>query len=157
MSVCAIAEWVEDSVDPDQTPRSAASDLNPHCLFRPVFPNTRSKYGNLIKSTSSEIILDQPLKHSWINGRRRSFCSLNKPHHDKTNKMDVRPAKTQISLGVSPVWSESSLCAQWIAKNPSFLHIDSEEWADLADAEADLSLRWAHMPFCWFCHEVAQI
>ena len=20
-------------------------------------------------------------------------------------------------------------------------------------AQADLSLRWAHMPFCWFCHE----
>ena len=24
------------------------------------------------------------------------------------------------------------------------------------DAQADLSLRWAHMPFCWFCHEAAQ-
>ena len=23
------------------------------------------------------------------------------------------------------------------------------------DAEADLSLRWAHMPFCWFSHEAA--
>ena len=31
--------------------------------------------------------------------------------HDKTNKMRVRPAKTQISLGIRPVWSESSLCA----------------------------------------------
>ena len=27
----------------------------------------------------------------------------------------------------------------------------------LADAQADLSLRWAHMPFCWFCHEAAHI
>ena len=25
--------------------------------------------------------------------------------HDKTNKMIVRPAKTQISLGIRPVWS----------------------------------------------------
>ena len=40
--------------------------------------------------------------------------------------MTVRPAKTQISLGIRPVWSESSLCAQWITKNPSFLHADSE-------------------------------
>ena len=24
-----------------------------------------------------------------------------------------------------------------------------------ADAQADLSLRWAHMPFCWLCHAVA--
>ena len=22
---------------------------------------------------------------------------------------------------------------------------------------ADMSLRWAHMPFCWFCHEAAHI
>ena len=28
-------------------------------------------------------------------------------------------------------------------------------WSDWADAKADLSLRWAHMRFCWFCHEVA--
>ena len=31
--------------------------------------------------------------------------------HDKTNKMSVCPAKTQISLGIRPVWSESSLSA----------------------------------------------
>ena len=41
--------------------------------------------------------------------------------------MSVRPAKTQISLGIRPVWSESSLCAQWVAKDPSFLHADSED------------------------------
>ena len=26
-----------------------------------------------------------------------------------------------------PDWSESSLCAQWVAKDPSFLHADSED------------------------------
>ena len=49
------------------------------------------------------------------------------PQHDKTNKMSVRPAKTQISLGIRPVWSVSSLCTQWVAKNPSFLHAESED------------------------------
>ena len=49
------------------------------------------------------------------------------PPRDKTNKMAVRPAKTQINLGIRPVWSESSLCAQWVAKDPSFLHADSED------------------------------
>ena len=29
--------------------------------------------------------------------------------------------------------------------------------SDWADAQADLSLRWAHMPFCWFCHEAAHM
>ena len=49
------------------------------------------------------------------------------PRHDKTNKMSVRPAKTQISLGIRPVWSESSLYAQRVAKDPSFFHADSED------------------------------
>ena len=35
----------------------------------------------------------------------------NEPSHDKTNKMSVRPAKTQISLVICPVWSESLLSA----------------------------------------------
>ena len=25
------------------------------------------------------------------------------------------------------------------------------------DAQADLSLRWAHMPFCWFRHEAVHL
>ena len=33
----------------------------------------------------------------------------------------------QISLGICPVWSASSLCAQWVAKDPRFLHADSED------------------------------
>ena len=33
------------------------------------------------------------------------------PRHDKTNKVTVRPAKTQTSLGIRPVWSVSSRSA----------------------------------------------
>ena len=64
--------------------------------------------------------------------------------------MSVRPAKTQISLGIHPVWSESSLCAQWVAKDPSFLHADSEDWSDRANAQADLSLHWQYNHFVGF-------
>ena len=45
----------------------------------------------------------------------------------KPTNWPVGPAKTQISLGICPVWSESSLCAQWVAKCPSFHHADSED------------------------------
>ena len=45
----------------------------------------------------------------------------------KPTKWHVSPAKTQTSLGIRPVWSEPSLCAQWVAKDPSFLHADSED------------------------------
>ena len=41
--------------------------------------------------------------------------------------MSMRPAKTQISQGILPVWSESLLCAEWVAKDPSFLHADSKD------------------------------
>ena len=62
----------------------------------------------------------------------------------KPIKWPVRPVKTQINLGIRtvwsasedsnqpghprPVWSESSLSAQWIAKDPRFLHADSEDF-----------------------------
>ena len=66
------------------------------------------------------------------------------PRHEKTNKMGMYPAKTQISLDIRLVWSESLLCAQCVAKDPSLLHADSEDLSDWADAQADLSLRWSH-------------
>ena len=51
----------------------------------------------------------------WINSvvlwNSRVGLNIIDPPHDKTNKVSVRPAKTQISLGIHPVWSESSLSA----------------------------------------------
>ena len=38
------------SVDPDQTPRFAASDLALHCLHRPVRPNAAGIYGNILEN-----------------------------------------------------------------------------------------------------------
>ena len=61
----------------------------------------------------------------------------------KPTKWHVRPAKTQIILGIRPVWSESSLSA-W------------RKLRSLATHWADLSLRWAHRSFCWFSHEAAR-
>ena len=39
----------------------------------------------------------------------------------------VRPAKIQIRLRISAVWSESSLGAFWITKDAKFLHTDNED------------------------------
>ena len=74
----------------------------------------------------------------------------------KPTKWHVHPAKTPISLGICPVWSESSLSA-WRKLGSLAIHwAHSEDWSDWADAQADLSHRWVHMPFCWFCHKAAQ-
>ena len=43
-----------NSVDTDQTPHSAASDLGLHYLLRPICLNTKGKYGSLIYTTSSD-------------------------------------------------------------------------------------------------------
>ena len=40
----------------------------------------------------------------------------------------------------------------WVLSSP--LNAQRRLWSDWADAQADLSLRWAHS-FCWFCHVVA--
>ena len=68
----------------------------------------------------------QQSEQSLNQGCLQSLHSV-EPPHDKTNKVAVRPAKTQISLGICPVWSESLLSAQWVAKDPEFLHADSED------------------------------
>ena len=44
-----------------------------------------------------------------------------------TNDLCTPEARTQISLGIYPIWSESSLCAFRIAKDPWFLHADSKD------------------------------
>ena len=63
VNLCKIAGRVANSVDRDQTPRSAASDLGLYCLLRPVCPNIRI-ISNIIKSSPSEILpLDPPLRY----------------------------------------------------------------------------------------------
>ena len=73
-----------------------------------------------------------------------------KPRHDKTNEVNVRPAKTQISLGIRPVWSESSLCAYWVANDPSFLHADSEDSDQTGRMPRLIWVRWTHTNFVGF-------
>ena len=63
--------------------------------------------------------------------------------------MTVRPAKTQIGLGIPPVGSEASLCTQGVAKDPSLLYMDNKDLdqtghPDWANVQADLSLLGTH-------------
>ena len=60
---------------------------------------------NMLSSWNKDIII---IIITFSEFYSRSHNTYELPH-DKTNKMTVRPAKTQISLGIRPVWSESSL------------------------------------------------
>ena len=69
--------------------------------YIPLLPNPFS----LVSSSSVHLYSSQgptTMGHS---------CIWNEPPYDKTNKMDVHPVKTEINLGIHPVWSESSLSA----------------------------------------------
>ena len=71
----------------------------------------------------------------------------------KPTKRHERTAKTQISLGsLIRVFA----VAQWVPKDPSFLHVDSEDSGCPGWSDSSLG-GGVHMPFCWFCHEAAHI
>ena len=57
----------------------------------------------------------------WVDVTLIQFDVRYEPPHDKTKKkMTVRPAKTQISLGIRPVWSESSLALSGYLRTQAF-------------------------------------
>ena len=80
------------------------------------------------------------------------------PLHDKTNKMTRAPSEDS-----DQPWHPPSLIRvfavrmmkAWTLSCP--LSAQRRLLSDWADAQADLSLGWAHMPFCWFCHEAAHL
>ena len=75
----------------------------------------------------------------------------------KPTKWHVRPAKTQVSLGIHPVWSESSLSA-WRKLGSLATHWVHSEGSDQTGRTPRLI--WSSLgaqSFCWFCHEAAHL
>ena len=70
-------------------------------------------------------------------------CSMATP-----TKWPMHPGKTQISLGICPVWSQSSLSA-WRKLGSLATHRAYNKDSD--QTKQTLSA----LPFCWFCHAVA--
>ena len=63
----------------------------------------KNRLGNLTRHLYRPL---QTVVKSWQNMATRDIAALEtvyEPRHDKTNKMSVRPAKTQISLGIRQV------------------------------------------------------
>ena len=75
------------------------------------------------------------------------------PLHDKTNKMACAPSEDSDQHGDPPslirVFSVRMKKACVLSYQLSTQRMHLSDWAD---AQADLILRWAHMPFYWFCH-----
>ena len=66
--------------------------------------------------------------------------------------MAVRPAQTQISLGIRPVWSESSKA--WVLSY-HWAHSENSDQTWRCPGWSESSLR--EHSFCWVCHVVAHM
>ena len=75
---------------------------------------------------------------SWQN--KQNDCAPSKDSYQSGHL----PSLISLRCASLGSWgSKLSSCGQWRL---------SLDWAD---TQADLSLHWAHIPFCWFCHEAA--
>ena len=96
--------------------------------------------------------------HFYLKKRspKVSLQDKTEPYHDKTNEMTCTQRRLR-SAWASAQSDQSSLCIQWVAKDPRFLDADSEEpdqtgrcpgWSEsLLDAQT----------ICWFCHVPGQM
>ena len=130
-------------------PKAAIFRL-PMVLMSTNGTNGKFIIGINVKTPIRHFCLDRWFTFPWFSLKERALKHNPSRIMTKPTKWHVRPAKTQISLGFRPVWSESLLYTQWVATDPSFLHADSEDWSVWVDAHADLSLRWAHTHFVGF-------
>ena len=79
------------------------------------------------------------------------------PEHEKTYKWYVHPAKTPISLHIHAVWSAFA----WRSLGSQGPKVSSSGqqrlWSDCMDVQADPSLHWELMWFCWFYGGLAHL
>ena len=84
------------------------------------------------------------------------FCSTFEPAHDNTFKMACAPCEDSDQPGHPPSLIRVFAMRSVVAKGPMLSSCGQRRfWSDWADAQAGLSLRWAHMTFCRFCHALA--
>ena len=80
------------------------------------------------------------------------------PRHDKTNKMKCAPSEDSDQPGhPSSVIRVFAVCFMGSLGHNASSCGQRRLLSDWANAQADLSLCWAHGPYCWFCRAVAQM
>ena len=140
--------------------RTSGKTCGKVCISYKYIPLLRKTLSETCKDVTLLVQITRCLTNSCINTSLHSVWSCWQMSRlmTKPTKWFVHPAKTQISLGICPVCSESLLCALCVAKDPTFHHADSKDsdqtgrrlGGDWADAQADNSPHWAHRSFCRF-------
>ena len=109
---------------------------------------------------SLEIVLDVSLsRNKWIWLSVKTVLTNQNRNH-MNHKMTCAPSEDAYQsrqmhlprlIRVFPVLMKKP----WVLSYP--LSIQRRLWSVWADAQADLSLRWVHWGFCWFCCAAACI
>ena len=86
--------------------------------------------------------------------RQFKYCSPNEPPHDKTNKMACVPTQRRLRLAYLIRDFAVRMKKAYVLSYPLSAQL---RLIRLGGCQADLSLRWVHMTFCWFCRVAAQI
>ena len=112
-----------------------------------AFSPKHLKWHKIIVNIRSLIIMDLSL---FVWSEAISTLKFEAASCENRPKWHVCPAKTQISLGICPVWSVFTVGVKkpWVLSYPLSAHW--RLWSDWVDAQADLSLRWAHIHFVGF-------
>ena len=87
------------------------------------------------------------LKYCSFSGYK---TEINEPQHDKTNKITCAPSEDSEQPGNPPSLIRVFVVGleNWVLSYP--LSAKQRLWSDWADAQTDLSLRWAHCQFVGF-------
>ena len=115
-----------------------------YCNFNQLYkidPNTLDMWLDILKRVPNSVLwllrfpavgepnVIQTAKNAGIDASRVVFSpvapKVSEPVHDKTNEMTCAPREDLDRLGIRQS-DQSSLCAQWVAKDPRFLHADSK-------------------------------
>ena len=95
-----------------------------------------------------------PLGYLLLQKCRVSYVveyTLFEPQHDKTNKMTCAPSELRSAWAFAES-DQSSLCAQWVAKDPSFF--SCRQWRLIRLVILFFVVLW---PFCKFCCASAEM
>ena len=89
--------------------------------------------------------------HSWA-------VIITEPPHDKTNKVICAPSEDSDQPKHPPSPIRGFAVRSIGRRGPNVSSCGQRRlWSNGADAQAELSLPWAQMSFCWFCHKPAQM
>ena len=113
-----------------------------HCRFSFLLPSSRRTLQ--LTSCRNKLIKNDRSAASWQN-QQNGMCAQRRLRSDWAD-----PGHPPSLIRGFPVRMKKA----WVLSYP--LSDKRKLWSDWVDVQADLSLRWVHMPFCWFCHEAAQ-